>query len=195
MSEGNEIRIEKKAKPGNVLDAPVLTHDQVAENTIPDFYAKEKEKRLAGGLAHDIENSNLTELKQRMENDTEGKSVAYKRLETAADILLNLKEKNTGARNDGKKVMDYGDALDIAEAVARDYKVTHTKIFHLTKTGRERYRISCRFLEMVLSLRREINDRIYLEETEKEELDKEVKEDYEEIIDREDGLRHCKCDL
>ena len=76
MSEGNEIRIEKKAKPGKVLNAPVLTHDQVAENTIPDFYAKEKQKTLAGGLAHDIENSNLTELKQRMENDTEGKSVA-----------------------------------------------------------------------------------------------------------------------
>ncbi len=95
-----------------------------------------------------------------MDNDTEEKSGSYKLMEKAAvKLLINYKKKNTKIRNDGRgRIMDYGDLLDMSECAVRDYRVTHTKLFHFTKAGRERYRISCRLQELILSLRKDIRN-------------------------------------
>ena len=137
-----------------------LTRNELAENAIVDYDAKIKEEAKTSAIVPGIETESFSELLKRMQEDTHKKSASFEMMERSISTIVSLKTKNTAARGDksGKKSeLDYRDVLSIAESVVREYKIDHARMFFLQDHAKARYKISCRLLDLILGLRKEIN--------------------------------------
>ncbi len=164
-----------------------LSRNEIAENTILTYDKKIKEQARDDLRAQGIETESMSELYRRLTEDKNKKSESFQQMERAVGMLINLKEHNVRARKDKQgKVMDYRDALSFAEMTVRSYKADHASLFFIRTYPADRYRISCRLLDLITGLKIEVNGAI-LKDLEGDEEEKEQKksseQDIGEIID------------
>ncbi len=149
----NSAATEKKKKKIPLFAfAEEKTLNDIACDTIEKYESKLEEDQAESGLKRSIDNYTMKQLLDHMEHDNEKKHKAFREMEDAFKMLVNLSEYNENARQKGFMQVDYRDAVRLAESTAKYYQLTHKKWMHLTGSGSSRYRISCRIVDVVSGL-------------------------------------------
>ncbi len=115
--------------------------------------ADEKDKAFDYVELDEIENLTMTELLERMEKDGNTKHKAFREMENALRALVNFNKNLARAKKNGTVQMDYNDVFRLVETTAKYYQTTHKKWLHLTSYGKERYKMSCRILDIMTGLK------------------------------------------
>jgi len=137
----------------------LLSAQDAAGLFVEIFDEKVREEAKESGFKFDVSVYSLREISDYMKKDTKSKSMSYLRMERALADVFRMRNGVTeyGTVKSENSIADYRDVVRYAERTALDYCSSHTKWFHFTDKGDERYRMSVRLVELLGRLRREMN--------------------------------------
>ena len=178
----SEDEITGQSKKHKQLSAQDIAYDAI------EFFDRETEQEAEkNGQKKSIETSSLREILQMMEEDSESKSTQMMSMQMTLKMLLEMKELNEEAEKKGRVSIDYRDALYFVENAAHFYASTHTKGIFLSKSGKNRYRMSCRIATLIAPLRMKIDQLVKAQTTATEQEEartgEQTEEDVAHIID------------
>lgn len=138
---------EEKRTMGQFMGAVVLEYDKSLE-------AKQKENGLIYGKAkgNNIDNMTMIQILEAMERDTNTKHHDFLAMEASFKALVNYSKNLENSKKSGQIVMDYKDVFRYAQVTAQKYQTTHKKWIFGTSYGKERYKISCRIVDIMKGL-------------------------------------------
>ncbi|MBQ3798119.1 MAG: hypothetical protein II842_17895 [Butyrivibrio sp.] len=137
--------VEKKSVNELAGDCIISYEKQLSEDE------SEKEATLVDYDRFDY--MSMKEILDAMKKDTNTKHKAFTEMEEAFKTLVNYGEHYKNAIKNGKAPLEYADVFRLAENTARFYQVSHKKWIFGTNYGKERYKISCRILDIIKGLR------------------------------------------
>ncbi|MCR4745703.1 MAG: hypothetical protein K5894_10810, partial [Lachnospiraceae bacterium] len=123
--------------------------------TIIQYDKKLKEEQQESGLEVTVEKYTMKQILESMMNDSEKKHRGYKEMEEAFSIVANYSEYLSECKKRGHEIRNYRDAIRMAELTAKRYQVDHKSLFFLTGYGKQRYKLSCRIVDIMGALKSE----------------------------------------
>ncbi len=156
-AELERLRVSASQENQSLLAKEDRTLAQVMGDSILEYEkrlkADQKDKQFDYVKLDRIENLTMTEIIEFMEQDTHTKHKEFKEMEGAFKALVNYSKNLENAKRTGATPLDYNDAFRLAETTAKYYQTTHKKALHATTYGKERYKVSCRILDIMQGLK------------------------------------------
>lgn len=158
INEELEKHSDKSAKKKVPLfPLETLTFNEIVGGAIGKYekiLKEDQDEKKAVDVKYDkFENMTMKEVLKAMEDDTHLKHKEFMEMESAFRSLVNYGENYSKAKKSGNIPLDINDVFRIAETTARYYQVSHKKILYGHDYGKERYKLSCRILDIINGLK------------------------------------------
>lgn len=142
---------EESKSINELVGSMVLDYDKILETD-------EKEQKAVRVDFDKFDHMTMKEVLEAMKNDSHTKHRAFAEMEEAFKTLVNFGQFYDKAVKSGKQPIEFNDVFRIAENTARFYQVSHKKFLFGTEYGKNRYKLSCRILDIIKDLKVYIRD-------------------------------------